>query len=142
MSQLSKGIFGTIAVSLTLGTLGAVQLAAGRDLAAIQNPAGNSQVVNISEAINRTAKVDRADGAVGSTAAPTRTISLRQDVLTDTSVLIRLPVTRGTGKVARNNFPAPAVVKPQARKATVACEPPVSVLTEVAKRLEPGRCIT
>ncbi len=132
----------TIAVSLTLGTLGAVQLAAGRDLAAIQNPAGNSQVVNISEAINRTAKVDRADGAVGSTAAPTRTISLRQDVLTDTSVLIRLPVTRGTGKVARNNVPAPAVVKPQARKATVACEPPVSVLTEVAKRLEPGRCIT
>ena len=142
MSQLSKGIFGTIAVSLTLGTLGAVQLAAGRDLAAIQNPAGNSQVVNISEAINRTAKVDRADGAVGSTAAPTRTISLRQDVLTDPSVLIRLPVTRGTGKVARNNVPAPAVVKPQARKATVACEPPVSVLTEVAKRLEPGRCIT
>ena len=142
MSQLSKGIFGTIAVSLTLGTLGAVQLAAGRDLAAIQNPAGNSQVVNISEAINRTAKVDRADGAVGSTAAPTRTISLRQDVLTDTSVLIRLPVTRGTGKVARNNVPAPAVVKPQARKATVACEPPVSVLTEVAKRLEPGRCVT
>jgi len=142
MSQLSKGIFGTIAVSLTLGTLGAVQLAAGRDLAAIQNPAGNSQVVNISEAINRTAKVDRADGAVGSTAAPTRTISLRQDVLTDTSVLIRLPVTRGTGKVARNNVPAPAVVKPQAKKVTVACEPPVSVLTEVAKRLEPGRCIT
>jgi hypothetical protein len=142
MSQLSKGIFGTIAVSLTLGTLGAVQLAAGRDLAAIQNPAGNSQVVNISEAINRTAKVDRAaDGAVAS-AAPTRTISLRLQALAETSVLIRLPVTRGTGKVARNNVPAPAVVKPQARKATVACEPPVSVLTEVAKRLEPGRCIT
>jgi hypothetical protein len=142
MSQLSKGIFGTIAVSLTLGTLGAVQLAAGRDLAAIQNPAGNSEAVNTFAAINRAAKADRADGAVGSTAAPMRTISLRQDVLTDTSVLIRLPVTRGTGKVARNNVPAPAVVKPQARKATVACEPPVSVLTEVAKRLEPGRCIT
>ena len=142
MSQLSKGIFGTIAVFLTLGTLGAVQLAAGRDLAAIQNPAGNSEAVNTSAAINRAAKADRADGAVGSTAAPTRTISLRQDVLTDTSVLIRLPVTQGTDKVARNNVPAPAVVKPQARKATVACEPPVSVLTEVAKRLEPGRCIT
>jgi hypothetical protein len=142
MSQVSKGIFGAIAVSLTLGTLGAVQLAAGRDLAAIQNPAGNSEAVNTFAAINRAAKADRADGAVGSTAAPMRTISLRQDVLTDTSVLIRLPVTRGTGKVARNNVPAPAVVKPQARKATVACEPPVSVLTEVAKRLEPGRCIT
>jgi len=132
MSQLSRGIFGAIAVSLTFGAA----LAAGRDLAGIQNPAGNSQVVNTSEAINRAAKADRADGAVS--AAPTRTISLRQDVLTDTSVLIRLPVTQE----ARNNVPAPAVVKPQARKATVACEPPVSVLTEVAKRLEPGRCIT
>jgi len=135
MSQLSKGIFGTIAVSLTLGTLGAVQLAAGRDLAAKQDPATTSA------AINRAAKADRADGAVGS-AAPTRTISLRLQALADTSVLIRLPVTQGTEKEARNNVPAPAAVKSQARKATVACEPPVSVLTEVAKRLEPGRCIT
>ena len=139
MSKLSKGIFGTIAVCLALGTLGAVQLAAGRDLAALQNPAGNSEADFA--AINRAAKADRADGAVGS-AAPTRTISLRLEALADTSVLIRLPVTQGTDKVARNNVPAPAVVKPQARKATVACEPPVSVLTEVAKRLEPGRCIT
>jgi hypothetical protein len=146
MSQLSKGIFGTIAVSLTLGTLGAVQLAAGRDLAAIQNPAGNSEAVTISAAINRAAKADRADGAVGSTVAPTRTISLRQDVLTDTSVLIRLPsakeTVKETAKEARNGSPAPSGMKSQARKATVACEPPVSVLTEVAKRLEPGRCIT
>ncbi len=137
MSQLSRGILGAIAVSLTFGAA----LAAGRDLAEIQNPAGNSQVVNTSEAINRAAKADRADGAVAS-AAPTRTISLRQGVLTDTSVLIRVLIRLPVTQEARNNVPAPAVVKPQARKATVACEPPVSVLTEVAKRLEPGRCIT
>ncbi len=137
MSQLSRGIFGAIAVSLTFGAA----LAAGRDLAEIQNPAGNSQVVNTSEAINRAAKADRADGAVAS-AAPTRTISLRQDVLTDTSVLIRVLIRLPVTQEARNNVPAPAVVKPQAKKVTVACEPPVSVLTEVAKRLEPGRCIT
>jgi len=137
MSQLSRGIFGAIAVSLTFGAA----LAAGRDLAGIQNPAGNSQVVNTSEAINRAAKADRADGAVAS-AAPTRTISLRQGVLTDTSVLIRVLLRLPVTQEARNNVPAPAVVKPQVRKVTVACEPPVSVLTEVAKRLEPGRCIT
>ena len=137
MSQLSRGIFGAVAVSLTFGAA----LAAGRDLAEIQNPAGNSQVVNTSEAINRAAKADRADGAVGS-AASTRTISLRQDVLTDTSVLIRVLIRLPVTQEARNNIPAPAVVKPQAKKVTVACEPPVSVLTEVAKRLEPGRCIT
>jgi hypothetical protein len=28
------------------------------------------------------------------------------------------------------------------RKLTVACEPVVSVLTEVAKQLQPGRCVT
>jgi len=134
MSQLSRGIFGAIAVSLTFG---AVQLAAGRDLAEkTQDPAASS------EAINRAAKADRAGGAVDSGAAPTRTISLRLDALTDTSVLIRLPVAKETGKEARNSPPAPSVVKPQTRKRTVACEPPVSVLTEVAKRLEPGRCIT
>jgi len=134
MSQLSRGIFGAVAVSLTFGAA----LAAGRDLAEIQNPAGNSQVVNTSEAINRAAKANRA--AVAS-AAPTRTISLRQGVLTDTSVLIRVLIRLPVTQEARNNVPAPAV-KPQARMATVAFEPPVSVLTEVAKRLEPGRCIT
>ena len=132
MSQLSRGIFGAIAASLTFG---AVQLAVGRDLAETQDPAATSA------AINRSVKADRAGGAVGS-AAPTRTISLRLEALADTSVLIRLPVTQGSDKEARNNVPAPAAVKSQARKATVACEPPVSVLTEVAKRLEPGRCIT
>jgi hypothetical protein len=133
MSQLSRGIFGVLAVSLTFG---AVQLAAGRDLAEkAQDPAASS------EPINRAAKTDRADGALA-WAAPTRTISLRLDALADTSVLIRLPVKKETDKEARNNVPPPTVVKPQTRKRTVACEPPVSVLTEVAKRLEPGRCIT
>jgi hypothetical protein len=131
MSQLSRGILGAIAVSLTFGAA----LAANRDLGGTQAPAATS------EAINRAAKADRADGAAGS-AAPTRTISLRLDALAATSVLIRLPVAQGNGKEARNTVPAPPVAKPQARKTTVACEPPVSVLTEVAKRLEPGRCVT
>jgi hypothetical protein len=32
--------------------------------------------------------------------------------------------------------------KPGDRKLAVACEPPVSVLTEIAKQLQPGRCVT
>jgi hypothetical protein len=35
---------------------------------------------------------------------------------------------------------APAFAKPG--KTAVACEPVVSVLTEVAKLLQPGRCVT
>jgi hypothetical protein len=131
MSQLSRAVFGTIAVSLTLG---AVQLAAGRDLTGTHNPAGTPN------AVNRTAKADRADASVGSRTA-TRTISLRFDALADTSVLIRMPAAKATETRARSSS-APLLTKSGDRKATVACEPPVSVLTEVAKRLQPGRCIT
>jgi hypothetical protein len=135
MSQLSRAVFGTIAVSLTLG---AVQLAAGRDLIGPKNAAGTFQ------AVNRLAKADRADAAVGSRSA-TQTISLRLDALADTSVVIRLPAAKAAMDKAaidqvRNGSPAPALTKSGDRK--VACEPPVSVLTEVAKRLQPGRCIT
>jgi hypothetical protein len=131
MSQLSRAVFGTIAVSLTLG---AVQLAAGRDLIGPKNPAGTP------EGVNRAVKADRADAAMRSGAA-TRTISLRLDALADTSVVIRMPAAKATDKQARGSS-APLLTKSGNRKATVACEPPVSVLTEVAKRLQPGRCIT
>jgi hypothetical protein len=132
MSQLSRAVFGTIAVSLSLG---AAQLAVGRDLMGTQNPTGTSEVVN--SAI----KADRADAAMRSGAA-TRTISLRFDALADTSVLIRMPAAKATDTQVRSGSSAPSLTKSGDRKATVACEPPVSVLTEVAKRLQPGRCIT
>ena len=132
MSQLSRAVFGTIAVSLSLG---AAQLAVGRDLMGTQNPAGTSEVVNSA------VKADRADAAMRSGAA-TQTISLRFDALADTSVLIRMPAAKETDTQARSGSSAPSLTKSGDRKATVACEPPVSVLTEVAKRLQPGRCIT
>jgi hypothetical protein len=132
MSQLSRAVFGTIAVSLSLG---AAQLAVGRDLIGMQNPARTSEVVNSS------VKADRADAAMR-TGAATRTISLRLDALADTSILIRMPAAKATDTQVRSGSSAPSLTKSGDRKATVACEPPVSVLTEVAKRLQPGRCIT
>ena len=63
---------------------------------------------------------------------------LKVGSLADTSVLLRIPVQ----KDAKGLTPTvkPAGDKP--KKMTVACEPPVSVLTEVAKLLQPGRCVT
>ena len=137
MSHLATGIFGAIALSLSFG---AVQFAAGRDLMGTQATASvSNSPASVSGAVNRTAKSDRADGAVGSAAA-SRTISLRLDALSDTSVLIRMPATVEANKPARSGSSAPLLTKSADRK--VACEPPVSVLTEVAKRLQPGRCIT
>ena len=143
MSQLSRGIFAAIAVSLMCG---AVQLASGRDLT--RGPQGSISPPETAATINinRAAKADRAVRLAGS-AAPTQTISLRLDALAETSILVRVPAAREAGKEARNgssppSSPAPAGTKSGDRKMAVACEPVVSVLTEVAKLLQPGRCVT
>ena len=135
MSQLSRGIFAAIAVSLTYGVGGAVQFAAGRDLS---GPMPGS----FEALINRAAKADRA-GRLSEGAVQTRAVSVRLYGLADTSVVVRIPVARE----ARNAPTAPLVTrsgdrKPSDRKMAVACEPVVSVLTEIARRLEPGRCVT
>ena len=135
MAQLSKAIFGAIGVSLMLG---AVQFASGHDLARSEQ-AFNDTPATI---INRSAKTDRAAGPAGS-AEQTQTISLRPESLSDTSVLVRVPVAKKPETNARNGSTAPSLFKTgDRRKATVACEPMVSVLTEVAKQLQPGRCVT
>lgn len=129
MSQIIKGIFGALAVTLAFGAL---QFASGHDLV-------GRQTVNLAPetGVNRTAKADRV--AVVPSAIPTQTIALRFDSLADTSILLRVPVVKSE---ARPRPTPPQVTRSGVRKATVACEPVVSVLTEVAKRLEPGRCIT
>jgi hypothetical protein len=144
---LCRGVFGAIAVTLTAG---AVQFASGRDLTRVSQSWVSSQgvspqgilyspglVVSAEAIINREAKMDRGARAAGS-AAQTQTVSLRLDGLSDTSVLVRLPVA----PPARKGSPASFPTKSGTGTAAVACEPVVSVLTEVAKQLEPGRCVT
>jgi hypothetical protein len=146
MSQISTAIFGAMAVSLTVG---AVQLASGHDLTGgfgtglintgLVNTGLGTPVTGVATAptgINRAAKADRAAAAVARS-GPTQTISIRLDSLADTSVVIRIPVTAEL----RNAPPIPVLTKPADRELT-ACEPVVSALTEVAKLLRPGRCVT
>ena len=137
MSQIFKAVLATLAVS---GTFGAVQLASGHDLI------GGSPLASTEPAgeINRTAKADRVALKVAQT--PTETITIRSVGLPDTSVVVRVPVAQMPGAKAPKageevrNRPEPS--RPAATKRAIACEPPVSVLTEVAKLLEPGRCVT
>ena len=130
MSQLSRGIFAAFAVSLTLG---AAQFALGRDLT------GDLQasIATPFTAINRATKTDRAAG-VAVSPTPTQTISLQLNGVSDTSVLVRIPVAQAVGKGSS----APSLLKSGNGKMAVACEPAVSVLTEIAKQLAPGRCVT
>jgi hypothetical protein len=128
--RLSTGIYGAIGLALTFG---AVQFASGRDLGKdIAKSASTG-----APGINREAKADRAVSPTGP-AARMKTISFRLNGLPDTSVLLRMPVG---GEAANGAAMVPAAVKAPG-KPTLACEPVVSVLTEVAKQLQPGRCIT
>jgi hypothetical protein len=138
MSRIITGILSTVAVSVTFG---AIQFASGSDL--VSNRANIAQEVSqaADHGINRAAKADRGDLA-GTPAQQGMTISVQLDSLAATSLLIRLP--RRFGEEARTRSPGPGFIKEPsgARKSTVACEPVVSVLTDVAKQLEPGRCVT
>jgi hypothetical protein len=134
-SGLAKGIFGAGVLSLTFAAV-----ASGRDL--IHNDGVNSPnsseagLAGIPATINRAAKADRAALASGP-ARQTQTVAMRLNDLADTSVMIRVPVARNVPRA-----PASLLIKSGESKHTIACEPVVSVLTEVAKRLQPGRCVT
>ena len=134
MSQIFKAILAALAITATFD---AVQLASGHDLI------GGRQLASTIPAadINRAAKADRA--ALRAAPGQTETITIRSVGLEDTSVVVRVPVAQ---EEVRNRPAAPAKPglsnKPDASKTAIACEPPVSVLTEVAKLLQPGRCVT
>ena len=138
MSRFTTGLAGAIAL---VSISGAAQFAMGRVLpvapgrfAAAQSTPSSSAILDVA-GINRTAKADRALAPSGSPAS-LRTISLTPHGVSDTVILMRVPVAAAAPIVS-----APA--KPTARsRPMVACEPVVSPLTEVARRLQPGRCVT
>ncbi|TPQ41338.1 hypothetical protein C2U70_03240 [Bradyrhizobium guangdongense] len=129
MSQISKALLGAVAITVALG---AAQLASGHDLADRWQAVADKPSHNI----NRAGKADRIADPKPS-AVPTRTVSTRLNDLKDTSVLLRVPAVIETGNAAK----APTLLQKN-RKPTIACEPVVSSLTEVAKLLQPGRCVT
>jgi hypothetical protein len=136
MSGNFFGILAAVAASLSFG---AVQLASGGNLAVAGRDAGQSQDTTNENGVNRTAKSDRA-GMPRILPGQSQTISVRLDELSATSILIRLPARFGEEAQDHPAVPGLAKQPANARKSMVACEPVVSVLTEVAKQLQPGRC--
>ena len=130
MSYLVKGISAAAAVSLVLG---AVQFASGHDLVASLGGLSTPPI----DSVNRADKADRA-GVVAASPLTTRTIAFRPAGIPATSVLVRIPA-----KVeARRIRPTPPIKSSERKSMAAACEPVVSVLTDIAKRLQPGRCVT
>ena len=129
MSYTVNGILGVVAV---VATFGAVQFASGHDLTVGMR----SSDTPLQEEVNRTVKADRA-AVAAAMPAQARTISIRLERLPNTSIVVRLPAARE----ARSTGPA-LFIKSGERAAAIACEPMVSVLTEVVRQLQPGRCVT
>jgi len=129
MSHRIKGILGAIAISAGLG---AVQFASGHDLTV-----GLRSAALPTEEVNRTAKTDR-QAVLRVASVPTRTIAIQLERLPDTSILIRVPLVHEAHSSPAVRF----IQKGEQRQRAVACEPVVSVLTDVAKLLQPGRCVT
>lgn len=131
MFQVSTGVLGALAVILPLG---AMHFSPAHDLAARAD-------VTAAPIVNRAAKSDR--GPVRLTPFEGRTVSIRLESLPDASVVIQIPGAGHMMASERDRSP-PARRRPassQARR-TIACEPVVSVLTDIAKQLQPGRCVT
>jgi hypothetical protein len=129
MSQLTNRVLAILALSATLG---AVPFASGHDLINGQGPSAPAP----QSGVNRAGKTDR--DAVKAQPNLTRTIALQLNGLADTSVVLRVPLVSREETGYRPAAPAPKATA----KSTVACEPPVSVLTDIAKLLQPARCVT
>lgn len=145
MSKISSLVLGLVSGAAMFG---AIQYASGNDLrgtlissdiAASVRPVADSPV-------NRAGKSDRA-AIVASQGEASQTLSFRVHGLSDTSVLLKLaatpvsPAKTGTANTDMAKARSISVTdKPQ--RSAVACEPPVSVLTDVARLMQPGRCVT
>ena len=134
-SGFAKGIFGAAVLSLTFAAV-----AYGRDLMQQDGngslSSSQSEQASTATTINRAGKADRA-ALVGGSVRQTQTVAMRLNDLANTSVMIRVPVA---AEISRT--PASLMKSGENSKPTVACEPPVSVLVEIAKKLQPGRCVT
>jgi hypothetical protein len=136
---------GVAAVALALGAVH-LEYAAGHDLlgrtqASAAGMPGAALSVRADDStaagVNRAAKADREPvvrhpGGV--------TLSFKVPGVDGVSVATRMPA--GDAADALRKAPATLRGPAAAQPATIACEPVVSVLTAVAKQLEPGRCVT
>ena len=139
MTRRSLGFLNTTTMLAVFGGLH-LEIASGRALDRLLPDDARLQTGTTvaATAVNRSAKSDRNEASANS--SERHTIVFQHPDLQATTVALRLWRTVGAAKTrpALKDGKVPAD-KP---KQTVACEGTVSALTEVAKQLEAGRCVT
>jgi hypothetical protein len=134
MSRVASGV---LVAALATFAFGAVHLAGAsgnsqRILIKVSD-ASPSPAVRMVSIVNRDTKSDRAGVPVQDRST---TVSFKSPSLPGTSFIVRVP--DGTAAVTA---PEKDVTR-SAPKRMTACEPSVSVLTAIAKQLQPSRCVT
>lgn len=142
MARILASVLGVAAATLALS--GAhLEMASGNDLNSFGARHGDAGMIVPGSApeINRAIKGDR-DMVAAPAKQMLRTVSIQVDQLAHTSVLVRVPADQVRSDSAPETITKPAKQNTPAKRKMIACEPLVSGLTEVAKVLDSGRCIT
>lgn len=144
MSYMASGTLGAVAAVLALGAVH-LEVSANDALGPVQR--GDARLMTpvrtgepIMTSVDRSAKGDRetAVSPIGGL-----TLSFTLPGLPDTSVMMRVPAGEAADALRRAPVSTTGSSKgSSAGSRPIACEPVVSVLTDVAKRLQAGRCIT
>lgn len=140
---MTRGSLGFLAATAAFAVFGGLHLeiASGRalDRVAPDDARLDTGRTFAATTVNRSTKADRQRLSLG--AAEGRTITFQHPDHPATTIAVRLWETVGMsskGSPAAKQRKSPASKPKQA----VACESVVSALTEVAKHLEAGRCVT
>ena len=135
MSRVASGVLAAAAATFAFG---AVHLAGASGNNRLMSDGladtGLPSATRMMASVNREAKSDRAPSAQNLKRGTT--IAFEVPSLPNTTVMVRVPAENVAG-----NAPAKAPARPSSRRHTTACEPSVSILTAVAKQLQPSRCL-
>jgi len=132
MFQLASGILGAAAATLAFSTVHLEVAAKGdQHVASVQ-----------SDMVTQVARAGKGDRlSTPSVQGRNMTVSFRLPGA-DSSVMMRVLLPAGGQNESDHKAPTPPVDRASTGKRMVACEPSVSVLTPVAKVLQPSRCVT
>jgi hypothetical protein len=135
MIQLASGILGAAAATLAFSTL-------HLEVSARGGPQQQASAVEQSVAAPQIARAGKGDRLTApDVQGQNLTLSFRVPGASDSSVMMRIVLPAGGQDATKPNTTAPAD-RASTGKRMVACEPSVSVLTTVAKQLQPSRCVT
>ena len=142
MSRIATGFVGVTVAALTLGAV-SIEIASGHGLGVVKpNDASLRTENTIAYDVNRTSKTDRIAMQRSELEGPTIVFQHPNLPSTTIAAQVRQGLPEAGESLGLRSQQDSRARKPTKQKIATACERNVSALTEVAKLLDAGRCIT